>query len=243
MTSGCLVIHGLTGTPATVASINTPLLEAGYRVATPCLAGHGGSLADLAASRWEEWYETVRIAYAQLRREVGRVFYAGISLGALLGLKLAIDEGWGVRGLALIGTPLALGPLERLAVPLVRHSPLKWLIRSVPKDFERSVRDPEGRHQYSAFSLPAIPTRAVFEIDDLARAVRADLGRVSNPLLLLHGRHDTVAPLANLDLVEGLVASDAVERRIFEDSAHVVTMDSEQGAAAQSIIDFFARFR
>ena len=148
MSFGCLVIHGLTGTPATVESIATPLRKRGFRIASPCLAGHGESIEDLAASTWRQWYETVHCAYTDLKKEVDVVFFAGISLGALLGLKLAIDKGWGVRGLALIGTPLKLQFLNRLAVPLVRYTPLRWAIKSVPKDYEHSILDPASRERY-----------------------------------------------------------------------------------------------
>ena len=242
MTYGSLVIHGLTGTPATLASITQPLISSGFRVVAPCLAGHGGTLEDLARSTWPEWYETVRIAYSELRREVDRVFFVGLSMGTLLGLKLAMDEGWGVRALALIGTPLHLGLKARLAIPLVRYSPMRWIMRSVPKNFEDSVCDPQGRMLYQQLSLPAIPVRAAFELADLARIVRADLGRVSNPLLLIHGHHDRVCPPSNVDLLRQRIASDVVETAILTRSSHVVSMDYEKDAAACTTIDFFRRF-
>lgn len=242
MAKGCLVIHGLTGTPATVAILQDKLLAAGYRVAAPCLAGHGGSVEELGRSGWHEWYATVRIAYDALRREAGRVCCAGLSLGALLVLKLALDEGWGVRALALLSTPVELSWFERAVVPAVRYSPLRWLIRAVPKNFRKSVGDDEGRRTYEEFSLPAIPMRSVIELIELQREVRAELGRISNPLLLLHGRADRVAPLFNVALVKGLVASGVVEARIFDRSRHLLTLDADKEAVAHAAVDFFERF-
>lgn len=242
MTKGCLVIHGLTGTPATVAILQERLLAQGFRVAAPCLAGHGGSVADLAGSSWQEWYETVRIAFGAMRREVERIYYAGISLGALLGLKLALDEGWGVRALALLSLPLRLPWFERLAVPAVRYSPLRWLLHSVPKDWKKSVGDEEGRRFYEEYSLPEIPVRAVYEIMDLQRVLRGQLRHVSNPILLLHGKGDLVAPLSNLGLLRSGVASDVVETAIFPRSRHVLTMDVEKEAVANAAVDFFKKF-
>ncbi len=84
--NGCLVIHGLTGTPGTVAVLHDALLAAGFRVAAPCLAGHGIDVQDLAASNWDQWYATVRVAFEALRRDVDRVYCAGTSLGALLAM-------------------------------------------------------------------------------------------------------------------------------------------------------------
>lgn len=242
MSKGCLVIHGLTGTPATVAILQQKLIAADFRVVAPCLAGHGGTVEELGNTSWRDWYETVRIAFGTLRREVEKVYYAGISLGALLGLKLALDEGWGVRAMALLSTPLALSWLERAAIPAVRYSPLRWIIRSVPKDYARSVGDREGRRIYKEFSLPAIPTRSVYEITKLQRFLAGELHRVSNPILLAHGKGDCVAPLKNVRMVKDLVASDIVETAIFPQSRHVLTLDVDREMVASTVVDFFKRF-
>ncbi len=242
MTLGCLVLHGLTGTPATVASLQEALLAADFRVAAPCLAGHGGSVDDLDRSTCDEWYRSVRTAFETLRRETDRVFCAGISLGALLSLKLALDEGWGVRALALLATPMRLGFFARIATGLVRHTPLHALVRTVSKNYDQSVSTPEGRELYRQFSLPRIPAHAVFEISDLQREIAANLGRITNPLLLLHAAHDRVAPRSNVAIVERGVASDIVETEIFPRSKHVLTMDVEQTLVAERVVDFFKRF-
>lgn len=217
-------------------------MAAGFRVSAPCLAGHGGSVEDLAKSRWQEWYETVRISYAMLRKETDRVFCAGISLGALLGIKLALDEGWGVRAIALMSTPLRLPFLQRVAIPIVRHSPLRAVIKRIPKDFEKSVGDPEGRIIYEQLSLPDIPVPAIFQISDLQKDVLSSLNKLSSPTLLLHGRGDRVAPLFNVEIVKGAVVSDIVECVIFEKSRHVLTLDREKEAVAKTAVDFFKRF-
>jgi len=218
------------------------LLRAGYCVSVPCLAGHGLSVEELAASTWKDWYETVRVAFAELRSDTERVYFAGISWGALLGLRLAMEEGWGVRAMVLMATPLRLGRLDGMAVPLVRYTPLRWIVKSVPKDFERSVADPEGRQRYEELSLPAIPTSAVFQIADLQKEVLRDLNRITNPLLLLHGAHDAVSPPANVELVKKNVSSDIVESIALSKSRHVLTMDYDKEIVAQAAVDFFGRF-
>jgi carboxylesterase len=239
---GCLIIHGLTGSPATVASLRDALLRAGYSVSVPCLAGHGNTVEDLAHSTREEWYETVRIAFDAMRREVERVYCAGISLGALLAMKLALDEGWGVRALALLSTPLKLGFLESIAVPAVRYSPLRWIVRSVSRNLKRSVSDPEGQKRYDELSLPKIPTGAVFQISDLQRELLSNMDRITNPILLLHGRNDTVAPKRNVELVKNGVRSDIVQSIILPNSRHVITMDYDKEDAARAVLDFFKSF-
>lgn len=239
---GCLVIHGLTGTPATVACLKDGLLKAGYRVSAPCLAGHGGSLEDLARVRWREWYDTVKIAYQALRRDVSRVYCVGISLGALLSLKLAIDEGWGVRALALLGTPMRFSAFNRIALPMVRYSPLRWIVKAVPKSMEKSLADPQARELYAETSAPMMPVHAIVELSELRDEVEAHLGEVANPLLMLHAVRDRVAPIKHLRIVKSGVKSDIVEVMTFSRSEHVISMDYERDDVARATIDFFRRF-
>ena len=241
MERGCLVIHGLSGTPACVSSLTERLLTSGFCVAAPCLAGHGGSLDDLASSTWQDWYETVRIAYHELQRTVERVYYVGISLGALLGLKLASDEGWGVRALALLGTPVVLSRRDRFTVPLVRYTPLRFAIRAVPKDYEKSVSEPEGRLIYKMTSLPKLPVASVYELVRLQQTLSKELEKIVNPLLLVHAKRDRVAPPQNVDVVKKAVRSSIIETCLLEVSEHVVTLDYEKWLVAQEVASFFKR--
>lgn len=240
--NGCLVIHGLTGTPGTVAVLHDALLAAGFRVAAPCLAGHGIDVQDLAASNWDQWYATVRVAFEALRRDVDRVYCAGTSLGALLAMQLALDEGWGVRAMALMATPLTFSWKNRLAAAAIRYSPLRWVVRAVPKNMELSIADPEGRERYEELSLPMIPVSSIFEITKAQHYLRTRLSRLTNPLLLLHGGQDVVAPLENLEIVKQGVKSDIVESVILPRSRHIITLDYEKERVALETVDFFRRF-
>lgn len=239
---GCIVIHGLTGSPATVASLRDALLKAGYRVSVPCLAGHGHSVDELSRSTREQWYDTVRIAFDAMRREVDRVFCAGISLGSLLAMRLAIDEGWGVRALALLSTPLKLSFFEGMAVQAVRYTPLRLVVHSVAKDLKRSVADPEGQRRYKELSLPRLPSNAVFQVSDLQKELLPHLSSITNPILLLHGEHDTVAPKKNVELVKKGVRSDIVESVILPNSRHIITLDYDKADVARAVLNFFSNF-
>lgn len=242
MLNGCLILHGLTGTPTTVMTLRDALMAAGYRVSVPCLAGHGGSVKDLAESTWKEWYDTARTAFELLRRDVERVYCAGLSLGALLALKLAAEDIRAIRALALMATPLKLSFSERFAAAFVRYTPLRWAIRSIPKDLKKSVGDAEGRKLYQEFSLPIIPAHSVFELVDLQKEVLKTIARVSSPTLILHGRDDGVSPPFNIRMLKRKLSSDVIETRIFPMSRHVITMDVEKEEVAKSVVDFFRRF-
>ncbi len=238
---GCIVVHGLTGTPACVQVVSDKLEQAGFEVKAPCLAGHGGTIADLAQVSWQDWYATVKKAYFDLKNSCELIYYTGISLGALLGLKLALERGSEIRALALMGTPLQLAPLEQILVPTVKYSPLRYLITSVKKDYQRSVADPQGRKFYQENSLARIPAQAVFTLCDLQKHLLLEINKVSNPILLLHGAHDSVAPLVNVDLAKQEIGSNDLETVILDKSKHVLTLDYQKNIATQKILDFFEK--
>ena len=52
---GVLCLHGITGTPFEVRPLAEHFGRLGCTVEAPVLAGHGGTLADLAATRWSDW--------------------------------------------------------------------------------------------------------------------------------------------------------------------------------------------
>ena len=102
--SGVLLIHGLTGTPAEMRFVGKGLHRAGFTVHGMQLAGHCGDTADLLKTGWRDWYRSVGEAADELRGKVDHMFVAGLSMGALLALKLAADRPNDVDGLGLYGT-------------------------------------------------------------------------------------------------------------------------------------------
>src|SRR5581483_5557247 len=67
---GVLCLHGLTGTPFEVRPLAEALGAAGYTVEVPLLAGHGGTLRDLAATQWSDWLASAERAMDDLYRRI-----------------------------------------------------------------------------------------------------------------------------------------------------------------------------
>src|SRR4051794_28130513 len=86
---GVLCIHGFTGTPFEMRLLGEHLGRRGFAVEGVRLAGHGGTTADLKATRWPDWLFSVEEAFQQLRRRAERIAVCGLSLGGLLALELA----------------------------------------------------------------------------------------------------------------------------------------------------------
>ena len=85
---GVLVIHGVTGSPVSIAPLAKFLNKSGYTVNAPCLPGHGSSWEELNETTWQDWFAEVEKSYLDLQEKCDRVFIAGFSMGATLALRL-----------------------------------------------------------------------------------------------------------------------------------------------------------
>ena len=97
-----LLVHGFSGTPYEMRYLGERLNAAGPRVLGVRLAGHAGAPEDLGASTHDHWYESVIDGLEQLRGYGDPVVVAGLSMGALLSARLALDQREAIAGLALI---------------------------------------------------------------------------------------------------------------------------------------------
>ena len=60
---GILLVHGFTGSPASMRPWAEYLNQRGYTVKVPLLPGHGTTPEDLNLVKWEEWPAKVCLLY------------------------------------------------------------------------------------------------------------------------------------------------------------------------------------
>jgi carboxylesterase len=251
--SGVLLIHGLTGTPTEMRLLGKGLNRAGYSVYGMQLAGHCGDVDDLLKTSWEDWYASVEAAAEQFRHEVDHLFVAGLSMGAVLALKLAAEHPEWVKGVGVYGATFKYdgwatpwyGKLSFL-LPLIdrfrigRH-------RMVHENEPYGLRDERLRHQISslmlggdsaAAGLPGNPWPSLAQMYKMAAVVRRDLPRVVAPCLVAHATEDDVASIGNAHLVERSV-SGPVETLWLDDSYHMITIDRQRRLLIDRSAAFF----
>src|SRR5438552_6648121 len=236
----CDCIHGFTATPDGMRPLGEALAARGFPVRVVRLAGHGTEVADLAGTRWTDWFASVAEGADRLHRDVPALAVAGMSLGALLALHLAAARPTEVAALVLCGTPLRLSGAGLRWLPLLARIP--WIARrraTIPKPGGPDIADPAVRA--ASRSYRAIPLSAVLELLRFQAVVRGEIGRVTQPALLLHGRHDHSVPLANLELARRSLGSRLIESHVLERSWHVVTLDYDRDEVARLAADFLTR--
>lgn len=240
---GCLVVHGLTGTPENIKPLIDELVRQGYIVNAPLLPGHGSSVESLSKTSWEEWWTAVLSAYHQLRKETKKVSCVGLSLGSLLCLRLASEMKCGVRAVVVMGTPLVLDNIvEYIAYPIVKYSPVRWLYKFQKKDWEKSVFEPRGREIYRQNSYDKMSIHAVLELFEFKKVVRKKLKEITSPIFIIHGKLDKVAPIKNVALLKRSLHSNIAEVLMLERSRHVVPLDRDRDLVTKSVVAFLNRF-
>jgi carboxylesterase len=253
--SGVLLIHGLTGTPMEMRLLGKGLHKAGFTVHGMQLAGHCGNVDDLLATGWRDWYASVEKAADELRGKVDRLFVGGLSMGALLALKLAADRpelvaGVGVYGVTFRYDGWSIPWFARLSfiLPLLRFFGL-GRNRSFMEQPPYGIRDERLRAQVSAAmlggdsaaaGLPSNPWYAVAEMRELSADVRKHLPKVTAPCLVAHASEDDVASVKNAELVLRRV-SGPTEFLLLKDSYHMITIDKERRTLNERSAKFFER--
>ena len=250
--SGVLLIHGLTGTPTEMRFVAKGLNRNGFTVHAMQLAGHCGDEEDLLKTGWRDWYQSVCDAADRLRGEVDQMFVAGLSMGALLALKLAADRPDQVDGLGLYGTTFVydgwtipwIGRLSFM-LPLVCSLGFGWNQR-FQECFPYGIKDERIRQRIAnsmlsgdsaAAGLPGNPWPSLAEFYRLSFLVRRQLGSIRTPCLVVHAVDDDVASLKNVRMVVRGVQGP-VETVLLEDSYHMITVDKER----DKVIDRSTRF-
>jgi carboxylesterase len=141
----------------------------------------------------------------------------GLSAGAALALRLAEQRPADVAGLVLVNPCVRLSDRRLALLPLA-----KWVVPSFP-----GVVSDIKRTDITEVGYARVPSRALASALAFWSAVRADLGKVTAPVLVYRSRDDHVVPEASTRAVLAGVASRLVEERVVEDSYHVATLDND----------------
>jgi carboxylesterase len=164
----------------------------------------------------------------------------GVSLGALLALLLAARRPKDVTAVIACATPLILADYRPTLLRSLRWlPPLRRRFAMIPKRGGRDIGDPAARAASRSYDV--MPLAAVLSFLQLRRVVRRELGRVTQPALVLHGRLDHTAPPTNVALLQRRLGSRWIEAHILERSWHVLTEDVERDEVGRLVVDFLSR--
>ncbi len=213
---GVLLIHGFTGLPAELRLMGAYLNALGFTVLAIRLAGHGTTVEDLSRMEHEDWMDSVRDGYAILSGACERISVVGHSMGAVFALLLSVEAE--VAHVVSLGAPIMIAPEQGL-----EHLPTReaCVDRYVPKA-RRKLRDvPQGANN----TYRRMPLVSIHELLDVVAILCAQIGRVTAPLLIVHGERDHTADPKSADYLYENVGSPRCEKFILPDAGHLLPLD------------------
>lgn len=228
--TGVLLIHGFTGSPAELLPLGEFLHRAGYTVLCVRLAGHGTTEFDLMRTTCDDWFNSVLDGYAILKSFCEKIFVAGHSMGALLSLKLAATKN--IDKLVTLSPPFFINEdlhLEKLPP----RSECKNLFAIKPRRKLKNV-PPAVNKTYRKF-----PLICVHEFLKLCDEVQKILPKVQTPLLIMHATDDHTAKFESAEFLLKSVASTQIELITVSKGGHLIPLTERRDFIFENILKFF----
>jgi len=237
----CLLLHGFTGSPWDVRPLGEALAARGLYVRAPQLPGHCSTPEALLGVCHRDWEGAALQALLSLR-DYRRVFVAGLSMGALLALKLAVDCPERVHGLALIAPAVRFKGPHMALLKRIRHHRLLERVKPWVYKTGTDLSDPTVLAQ--APILSAFPSARLQDMWTLQDAVMEALPRVRCPAFIAVAEQDHVVdPEGGRVLARGLTASPQVRFISLKEGFHIIPRDKGGPLLASEVGGFFDRLR
>jgi len=242
---GCLLVHGLTGSPKEMQELGRYLNKLGYTVIGIRLSGHATIPEDMTRVRWNDWMINLEDgwsflkSYLNTKNKESKIFLAGLSLGGVLSLifaSTAYTVKFPIHGVISMSAPYAFKPDIRIsAMGLLQH-----VLPVIPKDSKEILRE-ESIPGHVSYSV--IPTRGVVEIKKLLAELPRSLPTVLIPTLLLHARTDTdnkfLEPDSMLKIYQHLGTKEKLMYWV-ESGGHNMLIDVARYEVFRNIADFLS---
>ncbi len=239
-----VIVHGIHEHSGRYAHVGTRLAGAGFASYAADHRGHGRS--DGRRANLERMALIVDdlgsfVRFAAERHPGLPVFMVGHSLGGLIALQYATEQGSALAGLVLSGplVEVTVGSalLKRLAGVLSALAP-NLGVTALDVD-EKISRDPEVVRSYREdplVYLGKVKARTGAEILATTLVLPARLPRLSVPLLLLHGTGDEICAPAGSTMVHDRVTSPDKTMRHYPDLYHEVFNEPERDEVLTDLV-------
>lgn len=229
---GVLVLHGFTGSPASMRPLAEALAGIGFAVELPRLPGHGTSVEDMVETGWDDWLVEAERALLALetRTTGGKAVVVGLSMGGALTAALA-ESHPELAGIVLINTPVAAAAELAAGVEEMLAGGMD-VIDGVGGD----IADPDA----DEMSYDSTPLGPLLTMIMAGEDVRAGLPEIHVPTLIITSRQDHVVDPADSDVLAENIAGP-VERLWLERSFHVATLDYDRAELEAATTAFATR--
>ena len=234
---GILLVHGFTGSPASLRPLAEMLVRRGFGVELVRLPGHGTHFRDMIRTRYEDWRGEVSQGLARLSARTERVFALGLSMGGTLVLDVVSKDPTLVAGAVVINTPV----LDREGI-LVKLAPfLEHVLPLVPASAAGLARNDIAKPGMNELAYAWVPAKAGNSLVREFPRIRAQLANLTCPMLVAYSRADHSVPPENSKAILRMLGSRDITELPLERSYHVATLDYDLELIEERVTAFADR--
>ncbi|GGM36096.1 carboxylesterase [Paraliobacillus quinghaiensis] len=222
-----LLLHGFTGHTADVRMLGRFLQKKGYTTHAPIYRGHGKAPEDLLDVSATEWWEDVQNAFNELK-DMGyqKIAVAGLSLGGVLGLKLAYSEA--IKGIIPMCTPMFFDNETQLTKGF--------------KIFSTQYKEVEGKDretiEHEVQALVDQSPELFHQLGELITDVKNHIDHIYTPTLVIQAKDDQMINTKSATYIYDHVECDQKEIKWYENAGHAITLGNKKEEVHEDIYQF-----
>lgn len=225
---GVLLLHGFTGSPASMRPWAHFLQDKGIAVRVPRIPGHGTRWQDLNKVKWQSWPKRAEEDLQELIARYKKVFVFGLSMGGANTLHIAAKHS------SLLGGIVLVNPMIHIPDPTIKFIDLiKYITPKRP-----SVGDDIKKPGVTEWGYDALPMKGVAQLHRFLKVTRSTLNSVACPTLLFHSTEDHVLPVSNTEIIMAELGTSEKTRIELGNSYHVATLDYDADTIFESSYQF-----
>lgn len=227
--AGCLLIHGLTGSPPEMRMLGEHLAAQRFHCLAPLLPGHGTTLENLHVVGWQDWTDAADGALEELQAKHAVVCAVGFSLGSLVVSHLAARHPE-LAAIALLSPCVSCA--NRL-VPLATI--IHRLMPTMPKEPDQ-FRAQDAREHIWCYDRWS--THALGQVWRLQRQMRRAMPDIQVPALVVYTDQDSALGADAGNETLALWGSADKELMTLHRSDHGLLLDIERDMVFERVSQF-----
>jgi acylglycerol lipase len=239
-----VIVHGVSEHSGRYERLAADLNRRGYAVYSMDLRGHGRSDGDrILIHRFDEYLDDVEMLLERVAaRQPGLpVFLLGHSMGGAIVALLGIERPPKVRGLILSAPAVLIGGdvfpiLRRLASIVSVVWPSLRLVRLGCRFISRDPAVVESFEKDPLVFHGRFPVRTGAEILRIAKYIQNNAGRLTLPLLTLHGTGDIVTDSQGSRLLVARAGSTDKTLRLYTGLYHELFSEPERDQVVSDLL-------
>lgn len=231
---GILMLHGFTSTPDQFKELAEFLKNKGFSISAPIIAGHGLKPSNLAKTTAEDWKNSAKEAYLQLKKISPEIFIIGNSFGSNLGFWLIKEFNNEPCAMVSLGAPIFLRYHNFILFRLYTYGLLKKFYRKPRRVYKTDYTDFDDEVTY-----PLIPCKSLRDFFSFIKTETVpNLNKIKIPVFVGQSDSDNVVKPKSATYIYEHVQSQFKRIYWFPGKAHVIMSHQKRDQLFEKIYSF-----